>query len=140
MCVCICVRSGELGYRTLERVGGILVFERECSTCFLFLFCGFFLLHSLFPFLHFFIVLQVQLSPFSCHHFPPPPTPTPHNQSCPSLTLSMVTLYMFFDNLSLSYPHYSPPPPLWLLSVYSLFQCLWLYFACFFILLSRFHL
>ena len=31
-------------------------------------------------------------------------------------------------------------PPLWLLSVCSLFQCLWLYFAGFFVLLIRFHL
>ena len=31
-------------------------------------------------------------------------------------------------------------PSLWLLSICSLFQCLWLYFACLFVLLSRFHL
>ena len=32
------------------------------------------------------------------------------------------------------------PTPLWLLSVCSLFQCLWLYFACLFVLLIRFQL
>ena len=39
---------------------------------------------------------------------------------------------------------YFPPlslfPPLWLLSVCSLFQCLWLYFAYLIVLLIRFHL
>ena len=39
-------------------------------------------------------------------------------------------------------PLFSPiiplPPPLWLLSVYSLFQCLWLYFACLFVFFIRF--
>ena len=41
-------------------------------------------------------------------------------------------------------PLFSPIIPfpllLWLLSVCSLFQCLWLYFACLFVLLIRFHL
>ena len=33
-----------------------------------------------------------------------------------------------------------PLPTLWLLSACSLFQCLWFYFACLFVLLIRFHL
>ena len=36
--------------------------------------------------------------------------------------------------------HYPLPPPLWSLSVCSLFPCPWFYFACLFVLLIRFHL
>ena len=42
--------------------------------------------------------------------------------------------------LSLLSPLITFPPPLWLLSVCSVFQCLWLYFACLSVLLIRFHL
>ena len=44
----------------------------------------------------------------------PLPTLTSHSQSYPSLALSMGPLYMVLDP-SLSFPHYPPPPPLWLL-------------------------
>ena len=53
-----------------------------------------------FPFFPFFIVVQVWLSPFSHHHFPPP---YPH----PPLSLAMGPLYKFLDSLSHSFPHYS---------------------------------
>ena len=35
-------------------------------------------------------------------------------------------------------PYNPPPSPLWSLSAYSQLQCLWLYFACLFVLLIRF--
>ena len=63
-------------------------------------------------------ILSPQLSPAQ-------PTPTSHPRSYPSLALSMGPLYMFLDDLPL-FSHYPFPPPLWLLSVCSLFQCLWL--------------
>ena len=82
----------------------------------------------------FFILFFLLLFKYSCVHFPPPlslapPTPTSHTQSFPSLALSLCPLYLFLDNLSPSFPLL---PPLSLLSVCSLFQCLWLYFACLF--------
>ena len=88
-----------------------------------------------------YVIFQIQLSPFSVHHGPPtPPIPASHPQTnplwlCPCVlyTCSLVDLPLF--------SHIIPPPcPLWLLSVCSLFQCLWLYFACLFILLIRFYL
>ena len=66
-----------------------------------------------------------------------PLTPNSHPQSFPPLALSLAPLYMFFDDTFHSFPVISLPPPLWLLSVCSLFQCLWLYFACLFILLIK---
>ena len=53
----------------------------------------------------FFVVVfaQVQLSPFSRHHFLPS-----HPQSYPPLALSMDPLYMFFNNPSPSFPCYPP--------------------------------
>ena len=66
--------------------------------------------------------------------FLPPLLPS-HPQSFPPLALSMSSLYMFLDEPSLSFPCYLPSTPLWLLSVCSLCQCLWLYFACLFVLL-----
>ena len=91
-------------------------------------------------FLFLLIVVQVQQSPCSPYHSPPTPTiPTSHLRSYLPLTLSMGPLYMFLDYLSCSFSHYHPPP-LWLLLVCSLFQCLWLYFTCLFVLLVRFHL
>ena len=90
-----------------------------------------------FPFFNF-IVVQVQLSAFSpipsLPLLPPPPSIlTP-------LALSMGPSYMFLDNLSPSFLCYPPPPPLWFPSVCSVFQCLWFYFACLFVLLIKFHL
>ena len=73
-------------------------------------------------------VVSIFLPPLS----PTQPTPTSQPQSFPLLALSMGPLYMFPDDPSPSFPHYSLPLPLWLLSVCSLFQCLCLYFACLF--------
>ena len=58
----------------------------------------------------------------------PPPTldPTPH-WFCPCV------LHICSWKTFLLFPPYPFPPPLWLLSVCSLFQCLWLYFVCLFV-------
>ena len=98
----------------------------------------------------FFSFIYIFLHIFNCHSstivsispMPLPPTlaiPTSHPWSYPPLALSMCPLYMFLDDPAPSSP-LCPPPRLWLLSVCSLFQCLWLYFACLFVLLFRFHL
>ena len=58
--------------------------------------------------------------------FPPPPFYGPrilYNSSCKPFT---------------PFPYNPLPSPLWSLSACSQFQCLWLYFACLFILLIRF--
>ena len=77
--------------------------------------------------------------------FPPPLSPTPstvtsHSPSFPLwlcpwdlYTCSLMTLALLPSIMPL-------PPPLWSLSVCSLFPCLWLCFACWFVLLIRFHL
>ena len=103
---------------------------------------AFFSLHTVHAMCHFiylfiFVVVQVQLSPFS-----PTMTPRPTNPRLPPwnllpLALSMCPLHVFFDGPSPIFPHYPLPPPLWLLSVCSLFQGLRLYFACWFVLLIR---
>ena len=104
-------------------------------------FWTFFFIVYIFLFLfYFFIVVQSQLSPFS-----PIPTHTtyphlPHSISPPPLSLSMGPLYMFLDNTSSISPIMPLLPPLWSLSVCSLFQGPWFYFACLFLLLIRFHL
>ena len=79
---------------------------------------------------------------YSCLRFHPtmPPYPThPHlpPSNPPPLALPMCPLYVFLNGPS---PIIPLPSPLWLLSVCSLFQCLWLYFACLFVLIIRFHL
>ena len=95
-------------------------------------------------FFYFFILFIFLLSfKHSCVHFSLPPssaplTPSSHPQPHPPSTLLMGPLYMFFDDPSPSFPHYPLPPPFWLLSVCSLFQCLCLYFACLFVLLIKF--
>ena len=88
----------------------------------------------------FVVVVQVQLSPIS-PHYPPHPSPPPTLEATlfdfvhVSLTVTMV-----LDGPSSIFPHYPlSAPPHWLLSVCSLFQCLWLYFACLFVLFIRFH-
>ena len=70
-------------------------------------------------------VVSISLPPLP----PSPAIPTSHPQSDPPLSLSMCPLYMFLDDPS-PFLHFSLPPPLWLLSVCSLFQCLWYYFSC----------
>ena len=73
----------------------------------------------------FLIVVRTQLSPFSSHHFPLPPTLNLIPFGFVRVSFIQVPWWPF--------PYFPPcyplPPPLWLLSVYSLFQCLWLYFA-----------
>ena len=81
---------------------------------------------------------------YSCLHFPPPlpsapPIPTSHpslppTHILPPFALSICPLYRFLDDPCPIFPHYPFPTPLWLLSVCSLFQCLWLYFVCLFVL------
>ena len=90
----------------------------------------------------YFIVDQLQLSPFP-PNYPPLSYPTPHTHSIlPSLlSLFIGPLSMFLDlTLPLLSPITSLAPPLWSLSVCSLFPCLWFYFAGLFVLLIRFHL
>ena len=87
---------------------------------------------------NFCIVVQVQLSPFSPPPCPPPslpPTlkPTPFGFVHGSFVHVPWWPFLFF-------PSHVPPSPLWSLSICSLFQCLWLYFACLLVLLIRFHL
>ena len=75
---------------------------------------------------------------------PPLPSTTAildsHLRSYPHLALSMCPLYMFLDDPFSFFPIYPLPSTQWLLSVCYLFQCLWLYFVCLFVLLIRFHL
>ena len=82
----------------------------------------------------FFIVVQGELSPCSRHHIPlPHPPPTHLNPTllwlCPwaLYRCSLTTLPLLSLIIPLS-------QPLWLLSVCSLFPCLWFYFACLFCL------
>ena len=91
----------------------------------------------LFSFLFIFIV-QVQFSAFSLHPCPKlqpslPPShfhPLPHYCPCVLYNCSWKHFTLF--------PWNSLPSPLWSLSACSQFQCLWLYFACLFVLLTRF--
>ena len=78
----------------------------------------------LFLFFSNFIVVQVQFSA----SLPFPPTPC----YCPCVLCNCS--YKPFT----IFPWNSLPSPLWSLSAFSQFQCLWLYFACFFVLLTRF--
>ena len=76
----------------------------------------------------------------------PPPLPAPPQPSPPP-TLDPIPHWLcpcVLYTCSLMTFHLSPvillPASLWLLSVCSLFQCLWLYFVCFFLLLIMFQL
>ena len=88
------------------------------------------------------IVVQLQLSLFSTYHSPlSHPSYLQHSILSPPhspLALTMGPLYMFLNHPSPSFSCYPLPP--WLMSVCSLFQCLWLYFACLFVLLIKFYL
>ena len=92
-------------------------------------------------FASFLIVVQIQLSPFSPHH-----PPLPHRPSHPTLNPTHLWLcpWDLYACSLMTLPLLSPiillALPLWLLSVCSLFQCPWLYFARLFVLLIRFHL
>ena len=72
-----------------------------------------------FYFLKFVIVVQVQLSPLSPCHYPPPelsPLPTLDPNPLGFVHVSFIAVP---ENLSPFPPHYPLPPPLWLLSVCS---------------------
>ena len=101
---------------------------------------GFYLgyvLDSFYLFIHLFIYFYCRSStvcPFSCHHFhhpthlPPPIVNPTHLWLCPWVlcTCSMVSLPLLSPVTPLC-------PPLWFLSVCSLFQCV---FSCFFFMHS----
>ena len=90
-----------------------------------------------FPF-SFFIVVQVQSSPFFPHHSPPPhPSPPPTLKPNPFGFVHVSFIHVPWWSFPY-FPHYPSPPPRWLLSVCSLFQCLYLYFTCISVLLIRF--
>ncbi|KAF6104248.1 hypothetical protein HJG60_011248 [Phyllostomus discolor] len=100
----------------------------------------YFLKHLLFSYLFiiiYFIVVQLQLSAFSPDHSPlPQPNPPPSLAYALPLGFVHVSFIVVPVNPS---PCCPLPPPLWLLSDCS-FQCLWLYFVCFFLLLIMFQL
>ena len=85
--------------------------------------------------IYIFIVVQVQLSPFSPHLVPPPHPSPPYTLEFTPLALSMCPLYIFLDGPS----HFSSiipfPSPLWLLSVCSLIHFLVIF--CLFVLSIR---
>lgn len=86
----------------------------------------------------FFIVIQVQFSPF-----PPPLHPTsaiPHfPHLIPPLFSSVHVSFLHAPkNSSTPPPHYALPTPFWVLSVLN-FK-VWLYFDSFFVFLIRFHI
>ena len=76
-----------------------------------------------------------------------PPPIHPHNSQPhlpPLIPPPFGFVHMSFivvpGNHSSLFPHYPLPPPIWLLLDCSLFHCLWLYFACSFVLLIMLHL
>ena len=89
--------------------------------------------------------LLLLLFKYSCLHFLPTTLLCPH--PCPTPTLhpthlgfcSQVLYTCSLVTLPLLSPTIPLLPSLWLPSLCSLFQCLWLYFACLFVLLLRFH-
>ena len=84
---------------------------------------------------NYFIVVQVQLSPCSCHHFPHPI----HHCLPPSIFPHFGFVHVSFIIVPVNpFPHYPLPSPLWSLSACSQFQSHLLYFAFLFILLIRF--
>ena len=80
----------------------------------------------------FFIAVQVQFSVFSLHPSPPPSSVSTPPCYCPCV------LYNCSCKPFTLFPYNPLPSPVWSLSACSQFQCLWLYFACLFILLIRF--
>ena len=76
-----------------------------------------------------------------CLFLPPSPTlqpfPPPSHFHTPSVNCPCV-LYNCSCKPFTLFPWNSLPSPLWSLSACSQFQCLWLYFACLFVLLIRF--
>ena len=90
--------------------------------------------------LSFFLInIRGQLSPFSHHHFPPPhPLLPPTGNPTLLWHCSWVLYTCLLMTLSLLSPIISLLPPLQSLSICSLFQCLWLNFACLFVLVIKF--
>ena len=90
------------------------------------------------------IIIIVLLFKYSCLHFLPTTPPHPSHPHLPPSILAPFGFVHVSFIYALDGPtpisSYYPPPSLWLLSVYSLFQCLWLYFPCLFVLLIRSHL
>ena len=92
-------------------------------------------------FFFFFYCCSSTVVSISPHLIPSTPLlPASHSQYypiwlCPCVlyTCSLTSLHLFSPTSPLFHP-------LCLLSVCSLFQCLWLYFACLFVLFIRFHL
>ena len=83
---------------------------------------------------------------YNCLHFPSTILSHPTNPQLPPSTLpsSVGFVHESFIHVLWWLLPYLPTiphcPPLWLLLVCSLFQCLWLYFTSLFVLLIRFHL
>ena len=71
---------------------------------------------------------------------PTPPIPSSHPQTYPLWLFPCVLYTCSLMDLPLFYPIVPLPHSFWLLSVCSLFQCFWLYFACLVLLLIRFYL
>ena len=88
-----------------------------------------------------FFYCAITVVPIFLHYSPLPylPPPSTFNLPPPFLSLSMSPSPMFLDDPSPSLSCY-PPLPFPLVTICSLFTCLWLYFACSFVLLIRFHL
>ena len=97
---------------------------------------------SILPF-YFFYRCSIIVVPISPHYSPllyPPPLLLHSVLTIPLLSLSRGPWYMFPDLIIPLLSAVSPLiPPLWLLSVCSLFPCLWFYFAQL-VLLIRIHL
>ena len=93
----------------------------------------------------FIYLLFIYLSLLFMYSCLPHPTSTSPHPLPPTLNPSPLWLcpWVFYTcslmNLSLLCPVILLPSSLCLLSVCSLFQCFWLYFACLFVLLIRFH-
>ena len=68
-----------------------------------------------------------------------PPKPVPPPSPTATLPLDFVLVSFIVAPIDPS-PHYPLPTPLWLLLHCSEFQCLWLYFVHFFLLLIMFQL
>ena len=85
------------------------------------------------------IIIQVQLSPFSCHHFPPPHSLPPSTlYPAPLWLCSWIPLYMFLDDPSPYFPCDPPSSsPLVIVSLFFILMSMVIF--CLFVLLIRFH-
>ena len=98
-----------------------------------------FIFYNIIPIL--FLFLFLLLFNYSCSHFPPITLPYPTHSHIPHAILPHLWLcpWVLYACSLMTLPLLCPVmPPLWLLSVCSLFPCLSFYFACFFVLLIRF--